>query len=77
MRLKALWSVYAGVIPDIPMPEHTRTWNYTSADYEADCVLPEEQTPKFIQLRSEAQEYADSLSDPRRLNWVRLEWTWI
>lgn len=77
LALKAQWHVSAGIIPGTPMPEHSRAWNYTSADYEADYKLPEDQPTKFVAMRTEAQAYADQLFDPRVLNWVKLEWIWL
>jgi hypothetical protein len=79
LALKAQWAVYAGVIPGKPEPEFTKAWEYTSADYESDCQLPDEPEAMsaYRRMAGEAQAYAASLQDPRGLNWVRLEWMWL
>ena len=74
---KAFWTVTAGIIPDEPMPEHTRQWGYTSVDYEHDRTVPEDQPQRFAIERDEPRASAASMMDPRGLNWVKLEWAWI
>ena len=38
--LKAQFSVMAGVVPGVAIAEFTRTWHYTSLDFEEDSKLP-------------------------------------
>lgn len=74
---KAFWTVTAGIIPDEPMPGHTRQWGYTSVDYEHDRTVPADQPTRFATMRDEALAHANSLMDPRGMNWVRLDWCWV
>ena len=78
--LKAQWSVTAGVIPGQVMPEHTKVWHYLSEDYEEDqrtLARSDTEVTRFQAISKEAREYCDSLTDPRALNWVKLEWMWM
>lgn len=78
-RLKAGWTVTAGVIPGTQEKEHTRTYFYTSDDYEADIAADRdgEAGNLFTDRMKEAHGYAMGLSDPRYLNWVRIEFMWL
>jgi hypothetical protein len=78
--------VVAGIIPNQPMPEHTRRFVYTSSMREADerwsAAHPEEPPgphPEvhFQRLQNEAWDYALKLQHPSYLNWVRVDWIWI
>ena len=74
---KAIFSVYAGVIPGIGMDAFTKQWGYTSEDYELDMKTPEDQKTIFSMRLQEAHDYAMGLSNPRYVNWVRVDWIWI
>lgn len=67
--LKCVITVTAGVVPDKPEPEHTRTWNITAKDIE--------HTPRYIDACGAAMNYAMSLQNPTALNWVHHTWTWL
>ena len=71
----------AGVIPGELMPEFTKSWNYTSLDFEDDVKAlaadPERQTSKFIEHMDAAHAYARSITDPRAVNWVKVEFIWV
>jgi len=78
----AAWEVVAGVIPGEPIPEHTKIFPYQAEDREADIKLAgtitmEPRQSKFRQLHKEANAYAESLIDPRYLNWVQVTWIWF
>jgi hypothetical protein len=64
---RCAFEVVAGVLPDQPEPELTKHFFMTTDD-------PDE---RFQELYTEAREYAETLIDPSRLNWVRLEWVWF
>ena len=76
--LKASWEVNAGVIPGTPIPEFTKQWHYTSQHFEEDARHAEEPAyqPIFMKMLAEATAYQCQLTDPRRLNWVRLTFLW-
>lgn len=74
--LKASWEVTAGIIPGTPMPELTKRWNYSGQDFDRDRAADAESLTLFRMLADEARHYAQSLQDPRRLNWVNLTWLW-
>jgi hypothetical protein len=67
IRARCAFEVVAGVIPGQPMAEFTKQWWLATGD-------PDE---RFQELYTEARRYAESLIDPSRLNWVRLEWVWF
>lgn len=71
-RCRVVWEVLAGVIPGEPIPELTRRWAMTSAEWEG----PDGE--RLLRERTAAAEaYAAGLRDPRGVNWVRLEWLWL
>jgi len=75
--LKAAWSVKAGLHQQHELPEYFRQWAYTSSDFEKDRATPDDQPTIFQKLDEEAHTYARSITDPRRLNYVKLEFIWI
>ena len=64
---RSAWEVTAGLLPGQPDQQFTKRFFLTSAD-------PDE---KFAELHKQAIEYAESLIDPSRLNWVRVDWIWF
>jgi hypothetical protein len=70
--LKATWTVTAGIIPDQPIDEHSRSWSYDSADYEKDGEVP----IIFQQIKEEVYEYMMEITDPCILNWVDVKFVW-
>ncbi len=79
---KAFFVVTAGIIPQEPIPELCRQWGYTSRDYEADKAAIDGMAgapaaTKFEECQTQALEHARGLIDPRRVNWVRLEFIWV
>lgn len=83
--LKASWTVYGGIIPGEPIAEFTQRWEYTSEDLEADRLTTEGETPgphpekpptQFEICRNAATARWTYLNDPRRLNWVRVDFLW-
>lgn len=81
MAAKAIFTVTAGVIPGVLMPEYTKAWGYTSVDYQNDVEAlekdPERRTSDFIDKMNAAHEYARSITDPRAVNWVKVDFMWI
>lgn len=66
--LKCTVTVMAGVILGNPLPELTRTWSFIQADLD--------NPPTYIDRTGSAMNYAISLQNPERVNWVRLDWIW-
>ena len=81
LAAKAFFTVTAGVIPGTAMPSYTKQWDYTSLDFERDVEAlkqdPERQTSDFIEKMDAAHAYARSITDPRAVNWVKVEWIWV
>lgn len=77
MRLKARLTVTAGVIPDIPINEHGRVYEYTDRDCTDDLRIPLGHPTAFSKMLEHAHEYAKGLSNPAYLNWVKVEWMWV
>jgi hypothetical protein len=74
---KAVIKVEAGVILGEPMAQYTKQWEYDSGDYELDRKTPGDMPTIFSLRLSEAHDYAMGLSNPRYVNWVRIDWIWI
>ena len=72
-----MFTVTAGVVPGELIPDYTRQWFYTSADYEGDIAKPQDEQTTFTAYMTAAHGYAQAITDPRRLNWVKVEWIWV
>ena len=66
--LKCSIEVVAGVLVGVPMKEYSRQWHIT----EEDWINP----PTYIDKSGAAMNYAMSLQNPQRFNWVRMDWIW-
>jgi len=66
--LKCSIHVWAGIIPGEPDSRFTRTWNFTQEDLD--------NPPNYIDRTGAAMNYAMSLQNPKKVNWVKLEWVW-
>lgn len=73
---RAAWEVTAGVIPNMPEPEHTRRFFLSEAEWDRGNK-DGKGVDRFMALQGEAMVYALSLQHPNHLNWVRLEWIWF
>jgi hypothetical protein len=74
---KAFFEVRAGIIPGEALAEYTKTWGYTSADYEQDKKTPQNQETIFSMRLREAHDYALGITNPGYVNWVRVDWLWV
>jgi hypothetical protein len=74
---KLIIEVQAGLMPGSPMPEYTRRWGWSSDDQAALEAQDPEALRKYVAIAGESREYAASLEDPRRVNWVRRDWIWL
>jgi hypothetical protein len=74
---KALWIVRAGVIVGEPIAQYTRSWVYTSRDYDLDQTKGPEEMTRFSEIVLEVQAYSTGLTDPTYVNWVNSSFTWI
>lgn len=77
---RVLIEVVAGVIPNTPIPEHTRrfaissdAW-YMQGEYEN---KKDEAKMECLKVYGTAQEYMRSLMNPGIVNWVRLDWIYL
>ena len=66
--LKCSIHVYAGIIVGESMPEYSRVWHMTQKDLD--------NPPTYIDNGGAAMNYAMSLQNPEKVNWVRLDWIW-
>jgi hypothetical protein len=74
---RVIVEVVAGLIPQTPMPEHTRRWALTSEEWAA-AGEKGTQSEALAVLNGKAQGYAGLLMlQPDRLNWVRTDWIWL
>lgn len=69
--------VTAGLIPGKPDPEFTRKWFITSDVWQKLNEGDADARAHFIRVSGESREYAATLEDPRRLNWVRRDWVYF
>ena len=83
MRLKAAWTVTAGIVPGEALPALTKRFEYTSVDYEADALMREGSSMErlafhanFSKLRAEAMYYWLQMSNPLEMNWAILTFIW-
>ncbi|MCK5346656.1 MAG: hypothetical protein KAR20_24770 [Candidatus Heimdallarchaeota archaeon] len=60
--------VKAGVLVGQEIPELTREWNFTPMDLD--------NPPDYIDRTGSAMNYAMSLQNPSKVNWVSFEWIW-
>jgi hypothetical protein len=74
-RLTACWEVTAGLIPGTPDAEFTRRWPLTSPSWTE--LSDDDRRAAYLKASDEAHEYAKSLEDPARINWVRVDWIWF
>lgn len=64
--------VCAGVIPNKPEPRLTRQWHVYSNKWHGSNNKDRIKLMKTIE--DAANEYAATLRDPSRFNWVRVDW---
>lgn len=72
--------VVAGLIPGQPLPEYTRQWFITSAEWYAagEDESGMKQAQLLADLNGKAQAWAAYLMfQPDRLNWVKTEWVYF
>lgn len=60
--------VTAGVILGEDLTEFTRSWEFTQQDLDS--------PPTYVDQTGAAMNYAMSLQNPEKVNWVKLEWIW-
>ena len=75
MRGKLIIEVVAGIIPQQPMPEHTKLFALTSEEYENPD--PKAVHSAWDRVHGEAMMYMLGLMNPKFVNWVRLDWIWL
>ena len=67
--LKCSLTVVAGVVIGQPIKGLTRSWHFTQGDLD--------NPPTYIDRTGAAMNYAMSLQNPKKVNWVRFEWFWM
>lgn len=61
---KAFFNVRAGVIPGDALDHYSKSWGYTSEDYEADCATAKENEAKLKEVVKRALD----LDDPQKVD---------
>lgn len=76
---RVIIEVVAGVIPEMPEPEHTKRWAVTSEEWAAATAEGPDACSNLLADRvARAHGYAFLLSmQPDRFNWVRVDWLWL
>ena len=76
-QAKALLEVTAGLIPHQPIPELSRQWAITSAEWQK-ATAEDSQGILLATRNGQAQGYAAWLMmQPDSINWARLDWIWL
>jgi hypothetical protein len=74
---KLIIEVVAGLLPGKdPEPEFTKRWAVTSDQWYA-AGTDEAKLDLLADRGGKADEYAASLRNPGRFNWVRTDWVWL
>lgn len=74
---RVLVEVTAGIIPQKPEPELTKTWAVDSDEW-AQATADGTQGVVLSSRNGQAQGYAAWLMmQPDRVNWVRTDWIWL
>ena len=69
--------VVAGIVPNSPIPEHTRRYVLTGQQWEA-AVTAGTSGQVLAELVGQANGYATLLMlQPDRFNWVSTDWVWM
>jgi len=76
LSLRGAWEVRVGLIPGQALPDYTRTFVYSSDDYERDRSAAAGDETAFVTLREQAFEYAKDRMNPHAFNWVEVVWIW-
>ena len=79
LALKAQWVVTAGVVPGESMKEYQKVWHYDSYHFDKDVADREhsEIQSVFVATIKEVHDYAMSITDPSRINWVKTDFMWM
>ena len=78
---RVVWQVMAGVVPGSALPEFTQEW-WLDSDTFHEIIRREDMTPEhpdnlYMRAMQEAHWYAQQLTDPRAVNWVRVEFIYL
>ncbi|MGB9181843.1 MAG: hypothetical protein WCB68_21615 [Pyrinomonadaceae bacterium] len=78
---KVCYQVLAGLVPGSAMPEFTEEWWITGGQWDAINSNPEMTTDHpdnlFMRAQAESYWYAERLTDPRVVNWVRVDFIYF
>lgn len=77
MRARLIIEVVAGIVPGTPRDEYTRRWAWTDAQHDRLEAGDAGANREWLQMCGESREYAASLENPSRVNWVRRDWLWL
>lgn len=78
---KICFQVLAGLVPGTPLPEFTEEWWISGDQWEAintnPEMHPEHHDNLFVRYQDEARWYAERITDPHVINWVRVEFIYF
>lgn len=74
---KLIIEVVAGLLPGEPIPEFTRRWDWSSEQQQRLLSGDRAAAQEYSDMAGASREYAASLEDPRKVNWVRRDWVWL
>lgn len=76
-NLRYAVEVVAGLVPGKPDPEFTKRFVVTAEEWALTSAGDGHQVQNPESPWGQAREYAESLVNPSRVNWVRIEWVWF
>lgn len=69
--------VHAGLLPGTPEAEFSRQWFITSDVWQRMKDGDGDARNEVIRIAGESREYAATLENPGRFNWVRRDWVYF
>lgn len=77
MRVRGIWTLQVGLSPTMLQDELAEQWFYLREDHEFDLGVHPEMPTRFSELDTAAHARARELTDPARMNYLKLEFLWL
>ena len=77
MRVRGIWTLQVGLSPTMLQAELAEQWFYLREDHEFDLTVHPEMPTRFSELDTAAHARARELTDPARMNYLKLEFLWL
>lgn len=79
VMLRGYFRVRMGVVPGAEEREYTKSFYYTSEDYDYDGLHPADtvEETRFEKVMKQANDYYLVHVDPSSMNWVSMDFIWF